>query len=850
MPAPPPPSALTPNTRDRLAVSGPQAQVTLSWQPSAGATSYAVRVNDNTAPHLRYPNNNCEDDPHYLCVNFLDTTSVSFPARAGHDYTWWVYAINDAGWSAAATAGFRMGSPPTNDASYSLSALGVYVTAPPYREVLRPAPSSWGANLIVNRVLTGEGDTLTIQAELRDPRDRVVATGQASLRGGDLHGVRHGVLGMSAPDLAAGTYRWQFRLLNPGGTQLDFKEIELRVVETEPTVYIKAGQIIRKAGVPFFPLVMYEGVVEGDENLSRIASFGFNAVMNYTFGLYSYGQGNEAQAIRLARNYLDAAQRHGIGVFYNLGNFFPGHIEFPHVDKTNLELATEYITALRDHPALLGWYIADEPRLPHSIPWLLSMYQLVRDLDPKHPALIVQFAHWLDPTYSVMDISGVDPYPIPELPLTVVTDWSDLNRISARNAKPPWTVIQLHAPELYYPISPPGRREPTLAEKRCMVYLALAAQARGLMFFSYFDHFRELIYDSATGQPVVVTPPVDPTLAPRRLSELSAIGTELRSLGPKLLSGQPRPLAPQNAGQVRTRAVEYGGYLWVLLANPSDAADPINIGLPAGSWAGVDAPHGTVSGQLLDGSTLRATVPARNGGYLRVARAGIGGRRWALLPGTANDVGVGAEGTAWVIGTNSVAGGFGIYRWSGTAWQRFDGGAVRIAVGPQGEPWVVNSAGNIYRRGANRWGLLPGRAKDIGVGADGSAWIIGAETHGGGFRVCRWTGKEWEPTDGGGVRIAVGPLGEPWVVTSSQQILRHDGIRWSLLPGAAQDIGVGADGTACVIGTNGVGGGFGIYRWTGTAWQPVDGGATEISVQPDGLAWVVNSAHQIFRRSA
>src|SRR5438105_2781316 len=35
------------------------------------------------------------------------------------------------------------------------------------------------------------------------------------------------------------------------------------------------------------------------------------------------------------------------------------------------------------------------------------------------------------------------------------------------------------------------------------------------------------------------------------------------------------------------------------------------------------------------------------------------------MPGMATDIGVGADGSVWVIGDNKVAGGFGIYRWNG-----------------------------------------------------------------------------------------------------------------------------------------------------------------------------------------
>ena len=63
-----------------------------------------------------------------------------------------------------------------------------------------------------------------------------------------------------------------------------------------------------------------------------------------------------------------------------------------------------------------------------------------------------------------------------------------------------------------------------------------------------------------------------------------------------------------------------------------------------------------------------------------------------MLSGRAYDVGVSFDDDLWVIGTNRVGGGWGIYHWVNNTWVNVPGGAVRIAVGPTG-PWVVNEYG-------------------------------------------------------------------------------------------------------------------------------------------------------------
>ena len=66
-----------------------------------------------------------------------------------------------------------------------------------------------------------------------------------------------------------------------------------------------------------------------------------------------------------------------------------------------------------------------------------------------------------------------------------------------------------------------------------------------------------------------------------------------------------------------------------------------------------------------------------------------------MVTGLARDVGIGANGAVWIIGTNKVPGGYDIYRWTGSAWQNIPGGGVRIDVDPQGNPWIVQDAGQI-----------------------------------------------------------------------------------------------------------------------------------------------------------
>lgn len=116
-----------------------------------------------------------------------------------------------------------------------------------------------------------------------------------------------------------------------------------------------------------------------------------------------------------------------------------------------------------------------------------------------------------------------------------------------------------------------------------------------------------------------------------------------------------------------------------------------------------------------------------------------GAAKWKRLPGRAKDIGVGAEDTLWVIGTNKEGGGFGIFRWNRATrrWKKIPGSALRISVDSGGNAWVVNKYKQIYAYSGTRWIRQPGAATDIGVGPEGSAWVIGTESSRGGGTIWR-----------------------------------------------------------------------------------------------------------------
>lgn len=229
---------------------------------------------------------------------------------------------------------------------------------------------------------------------------------------------------------------------------------------------------------------------------------------------------------------------------------------------------------------------------------------------------------------------------------------------------------------------------------------------------------------------------------------------------------------------------------------------------------------------------------------------------WEPLPGRAKDIGVGADGSAWIVGSGLTNGD--VYRWNGTDWTLVGGSGVFITVGANGDPWVVNVASDLYHRVNNQWVLITqsGSATGVGVGADGTVLLPGGNSCYCGpvsdqrlFKYTPASGFTDLPGDGHGAVIE--PDGTGWWVLDSQgRIFRwQGGPEYTRIDGHARDISRGANGDIWVIG----GGAFEtgndrIFRWNGAQFdEATTGQGRQISVGPDGTPWVVDSGGKIFR---
>ncbi len=276
----------------------------------------------------------------------------------------------------------------------------------------------------------------------------------------------------SVYEVAAGiSVSWRPGVIYTAKTNLVILSYKPNEVKTDR---FTGGLIVNK--LPFFPFGFYcyspIDPTLPEEEVVR----GFNTISPYQKIL------PETFAERKA--YMDRCAMLGMKVHYNLLSVSGGGGVGSKIDGLDdvekRERLISEITAFMDHPALLGWYIADEPN-GYNIPpeKIEEIYQTVIEKDPWHPVSIVFMAPFLSSkkfTFG-LDIVMADPYPVPDLPVTMVGDVAEELKTHFSGKRPVWIVPQAFGGgELW-------SREPTSQEIRSMTWQSIIKGATGIQYF-------------------------------------------------------------------------------------------------------------------------------------------------------------------------------------------------------------------------------------------------------------------------------------------------------------------------------------------------------------------------------
>jgi hypothetical protein len=301
----------------------------------------------------------------------------------------------------------------------------------------------------------------------------------------------------------------------------------------------------------FYPFGFYcyspvDPSLPGDEVVN-----GFNMISPY--------QNILPETLSERKAYMDRCAELGMKVHYNLlslsGGGGTGYRKGVMTGEEKKKLLVEEIKIFMDHPALLGWYISDEPNGTNVTPEdLTELYRLVKETDPWHPVSIVFMAPFLSSKKyaDALDIVMADPYPVPDYPVTLVGKVTAQLKSEFKGKRPVWTVLQAFGGGEWW------SREPTFQEIRSMTWQAVTEGATGIQYFvrqgpNYFPK------------------------SPAVWSECGRMATEVAELTPWLLSDE-EPLAVRSSSRnITVSSRLHDGQLLIMAVNKINEPVPVTI---------------------------------------------------------------------------------------------------------------------------------------------------------------------------------------------------------------------------------------------------------------------------------
>lgn len=326
---------------------------------------------------------------------------------------------------------------------------------------------------------------------------------------------------LPAQGLAEGEYQLSITAQGAAGVVETQKIAIFKVAKQEPSVLVGDDLVLRYNGKPFFPIVLW-AVPKTHRQMHDLNTAGFNAF-----------------CAPMRKSLLDKAASYNLMV---VGDLDGPALTAKTSDPSQLAVLEgklqEAVERYSRHPALLAYYLADEPLWTgRPLPHLRWTYEKVREMDPYHPIWINEAprntVENLAKYATAADLFGVDIYPVPtgthsdleDKSLSSVGKYADRFHQTVDHRKPIWMVLQG-----FSWLNLKDRKEngvyPTWEESRFMAYDALVHGAHGIVYWG-----TPFISDPAFWESIFRTT--------GELRDLSALLVEPSVKESSLISGSP-----------------------------------------------------------------------------------------------------------------------------------------------------------------------------------------------------------------------------------------------------------------------------------------------------------------------
>lgn len=304
--------------------------------------------------------------------------------------------------------------------------------------------------------------------------------------------------------------------------------------------YDESGRF-RVNGKPFFPILLYDAPTDPKIDaatqaavFAELRDFGFNTLTCKAEAATTLRAKGFYGAVHHAKPGDDAS-----GIFLVLGTDSPALYFKKDLLKQTAEANAKSRAAVPNRPlANAIGYWEDEPQ---------------GVVDGKLPTRAVY-----EDLVAAIDVSAPYLYPVPYQPVASVGDAMRRAR-EAAGKKPIVPILQLFAWDA-------KARYPTVAELRCMTYLALVEGASGIGYYSY---------GHVTGHPKKSIAEVQPEL----WKSVKQLNKEIAELAPQVAGGRrPAPMVNPFVGPVAIAAAD-GGFP-VIIVNQRDSEASVPFSMP------------------------------------------------------------------------------------------------------------------------------------------------------------------------------------------------------------------------------------------------------------------------------
>jgi len=413
-------------------------------------------------------------------------------------------------------------------------------------------------------------------------------------------------------------------------------------------------------------------------------------------------------------------------------------------------------------------------------PWTVARDGSIRAFDGKvwivMPGRALDIAVGGDDTKVIADLEGrVRIWDDAQRRWLVVAGVDGVTAVAAAPDGGPWAVISgdaimattlLISPEQIKtePGRPPGLKAP---EANALVDSAPLAVAPSIQ--SNPANAATLTAPANSNAPLAVPPP----------NNAQPVGAPPLSTAPSSnTAGGPNIVSPTSTVQGTTDPATQTTKEDITFVDTKQTSETIAIGAD-GSVFGLD-----VGGNVLRWSNTRRRFESFPGTLARLAVDPQGnpwgisvlgrvfrhtGRLWKQIPNAVgSDIAIGADGTVVIA---DAEGSLFKLNTAMTRLERVPGNGLRVAVGPAGVPWTIRSDNQVQRCASSRCDIVPQKATDISIGPDGSVFVISFT---GLLLRLKEDGKTFEPIRVPGhtpLKVAVGPNGFPWVVSTQKAVL-------------------------------------------------------------------------------